>query len=239
MEANREDAGTYMDGNNISTTPINDAEAENNNELNFNQFWLNQLTSADSWDNFEATLHNFTVATLEKAKKHTHDDSNNSNRPRPQARPNNVPPRAINRRPQNYFHARAASRIQGLYKMARKRAFHHITKENDVKYDGGKGRAEAFFTDIQGRTSTSINLKTFYNNMFPKLTTTTSLTTLLTSKEVTNRLNKMSNTSPGPDKLEYKHMKTIDNTGRILTYIFNKCREMQKIPKLWKTALLY
>ena len=144
MEANREDAGAYMDGNNISTIPINDAEAENN----FNQFWLNQLTSADSWDNFEATLHNFTVAALEKAKKYTNDDNNNNNRPRPQPRPNNVPPRAINRRPQNFFDARGASRIQRLYKMARTRAFRHITKENDVKYDDGKGRAEAFFTEI-------------------------------------------------------------------------------------------
>ena len=149
MEANREDAGTYMDvnNNNISPTPVNDAEAENNNELNFNQFWLNQLTSADSWDNFEATVHDFTVAALEKAKKHTNDDNNNNNRPRPQPRPNNAPPpppRAINRRPQNFFDAREASRIQRLYKMAKKRAFRHITKENDVKYDGGKGRAEAF-----------------------------------------------------------------------------------------------
>ena len=46
----------------------------------------------------------------------------------------------------------------------------------------------------------------------------------------------MANTSTGPDKLEYKHMQTIDNTGHILTYMFNKCREMQKILKLWKTA---
>ena len=55
-------------------------------------------------------------------------------------------------------------------------------------------------------------------------------------KEVTNRLNKMSNTSPGPDELEYKHLKIIDNTGRILSYIFNKCRQEQKIPNLWKSA---
>ena len=46
----------------------------------------------------------------------------------------------------------------------------------------------------------------------------------------------MSKTSPGPDKLEYKHLKVIDNTCRILSYIFNKCQQEQKIPKLWKSA---
>ena len=189
MEANREDAGIYdMDDNNNNTSPTpiinNDSEAENTNELNFNQFWLNQLTYADSWDNVEATLHNFMVAASEKAKRQTNEDNNNNNRPRPQPRPNNVPPRAINRRPQNFIDAREASRIQRLYQMARKRTFHHITKENDVKYDGGKGRAEAFFNDIHSGKNIDIDkLKIFYNNMPPKQTITMSLTTLSPAKK--------------------------------------------------------
>ena len=113
--------------------------------------------------------------------------------------------------------------------MARKRPFRHITKENDVKYDGGKGRAEAFFTDIHsGKNIDTDELKDLLQQYVPKVNNNDVLNNPITSKEVTNRLNKMSNTSPGPDKLEYKHMKTIDNTGRILTYIFNKCREMQR-----------
>ena len=79
-------------------------------------------------------------------------------------------------------------------------------------------------------------IKNLLQQYVPKANNNDVLNNPITSKEVTNRLNKMSNTSPTPDKLEYKHMKTIDNTGRILTYIFNKCREMQKISKLWKTA---
>ena len=95
VEANREDAGLFnieVNNTNTSPTPVrnNDAEAENTTELNLNQFWLNQLSNADSWDNFEVTLHNLTVVDLEKAKKHTSEDNNN-NRPRPQPRPNNVP----------------------------------------------------------------------------------------------------------------------------------------------------
>ena len=70
-----------------------------------------QLSNADSWDNFEVNLNNFTVAALEKAKKHTNDYNINNNRPRPQPRPNNVPPRAINKRPQNFFDAREKIKI--------------------------------------------------------------------------------------------------------------------------------
>ena len=46
----------------------------------------------------------------------------------------------------------------------------------------------------------------------------------------------MSDNSPGSDRIYYKHIKTIDNTGRILSYMFNKCREGQRIPNMWKTA---
>ena len=182
-------------------------------------------------------MNNFTVAALEKAKKYSNDYNNNNNRPRPQPRPNNVPPRTINRRPQNFFDAREASRLQRLYKMARKKAFRHITKDNDIKYDGGKGRAEAYFTDVHSGKSIDINnLKELLQQYVPKANNNDIFNNPFTYKEVTSRLNKMSNTSPGPDKLEYKHMKTIDNTGRILTLIFNKCKEEQRIPKLWKTA---
>ena len=70
----------------------------------------------------------------------------------------------------------------------------------------------------------------------PKAHIDTIFSNPIKNKEVTNRLNKMSNTSPGPDKLEYKHLKIIDNTGYNLSYIFNKCRQEQKIPNLWKSA---
>ena len=241
MEANREDAGldnVEENNDNNPTPPVHnrDADAESTNDPNFNQYWVSQLSNADSWDNFEVELNNFTVAALEKAKKYSNDYNINSNRRRPQPKPNNVPPRAINRRPQNFFDAREASKLQRLYKMAKK-SICHITKDNDIKYDDGKGRAEAYFTDVHSGKSIDVNnLKELLQQHVPKANNDEIFNNPFTYKEVPSRLNKMSNTSPGPDELEYKYMKTIDNTGQILTFIFNKCKEEQRIPKLWKTA---
>ena len=238
--ANGDDMINTPEYNDINNTPQhvvnNDAEANNLNEPNFYQHWLNKLSQADSWESFEITLNDFTVAALEKARLHNNYNIN-SNRPRPQPRPNNVPPRAINRRPQHFFDAREASRIQRLYTMARKRAFRHITKENDIKYDGGKGRAEAFFKEIHSGKNIYLNqLNELLHQYVPKAHNNDIFIHPINNKEVINRLNKMSNTSPGTDKLEYKHLKIIDNTGRILSYIFNKCRQEQRIPNLWKCA---
>ena len=121
--------------------------------------------------------------------------------------------------------------------MARKRAFRQITKDNDTKYDGGKGRAEAYFNDVHsGKNIDSVKLNELLQQYIPKSSDNSIFRDPFTNKEITTRLNKMSNTSPGPDKIEYKHLKSIDNTGRVLTFIFNKCREAQRIPNLWKTA---
>ena len=121
--------------------------------------------------------------------------------------------------------------------MARKRAFCYITKENDIKHDEGKGSAEAFFKDSHSGKNIDINkLNELLHQYMPKAHNNDIFTNPINNKEVTNRLNKMSNTSHGPDKLEYKHLKVINNTGRILSHIFNKCREERKIPNLWKSA---
>ena len=238
MEANRASAGPNNNNSAKNNAPTNLPPAprqndnavnenNNNNEINFNQFWLNQLSSTDTWADFEAKMNEFTVAALEEARKHNHASNNNHDtRPRPQPRPNNVPPRATNRRPQNFYDAREASRLQRLYKMARKRAFRQITKDNDTKYDGGKGRAEAYFNDVHsGKNIDSVKLNELLQQYIPKSSDNSIFRDPFTNKEITTRLNKMSNTSPGPDKIEYKHLKSIDNTGRVLTFIFNKCRE--------------
>ena len=56
------------DDNNINNTPQhvvnNDAETNNLNELNFDQHWLNKLSQADSWESFEITPNDITVAAL-------------------------------------------------------------------------------------------------------------------------------------------------------------------------------
>ena len=79
---------------------------------------------------------------------------------------------------------------------------------------------EAFFKDIHSGKNIDLNqLNELLHQYVPKAHNSDIFINSISNKEVTNRLNKMSNTSPGPNKLEYKHLKIIDNTGRILSYI--------------------
>lgn len=245
-----DNANTDLNANeNISPSNNNNVgETDNNHSVeNFNDLWINKFTNASSWPEFEQLTNDFSIAALEKARKllseKYHNSNSNNNRPRPQPRPQNVPPRAVNRRPQNFYDAREASRIQRLYRAARKRAFRQVTKDNDISYDGGKAKAENYFTNIHGAREIDINkLNNYLSDFVPRASNNDIFVNPFSNKEVINRLKRMSNTSPGPDKLEYRHLKAIDGTGRLIALIFNKCREEQKIPQMWKiahTVLIY
>lgn len=52
----------------------------------------------------------------------------------------------------------------------------------------------------------------------------------------------MSNSAPGKDKVEYRHLRMVDPECRIITLIFNNCMDAKKIPTSWKqstTILIY
>ncbi|GBN69623.1 hypothetical protein AVEN_81973-1 [Araneus ventricosus] len=55
-------------------------------------------------------------------------------------------------------------------------------------------------------------------------------------KEVSTKLKKADNTSPGPDRITYHHWRQIDPSANTLTTIFNLCLEFKKIPEDWKSA---
>lgn len=57
-----------------------------------------------------------------------------------------------------------------------------------------------------------------------------------TNQEVVRRLRRSENTAPGGDRLTYRHWKTLDPDGILLTLIYNTCLKYKKIPPAWKTA---
>ena len=64
----------------------------------------------------------------------------------------------------------------------------------------------------------------------------------MSNKEIKDKLKCMSNSAPGKDKVEYRHLKLVDPNCDILGLIFNKCLEEKKIPLSWKqstTILIY
>ena len=52
----------------------------------------------------------------------------------------------------------------------------------------------------------------------------------------------MSNSAPGKDRVEYRHLRQVDPECKALTCIFNKCLKQKQIPSIWKestTILIY
>ena len=53
----------------------------------------------------------------------------------------------------------------------------------------------------------------------------------MTQKEIKSKLRSMSNSAPGKDRVEYRHLKLVDPNCKVLGAIFNKCLGESKIPK--------
>lgn len=60
----------------------------------------------------------------------------------------------------------------------------------------------------------------------------------ITSAEVLHVLNKHSNNNggTGPDRVSYSMLKNFDPNGVILSALFNKCLQLQRIPRHWKRS---
>ncbi len=59
----------------------------------------------------------------------------------------------------------------------------------------------------------------------------------LTSAEVMNKLHKLSNSSPGADHVEYRHLQIVDPKCKILTTMFNRCLDENDVPADWKSSV--
>ncbi|GIY31133.1 retrovirus-related Pol polyprotein from type-2 retrotransposable element R2DM [Caerostris darwini] len=55
-------------------------------------------------------------------------------------------------------------------------------------------------------------------------------------KEVWSLLKKAENTAPGPDRLTYHHLRTVDPGARLLSKIFNLCVRFRRVPSSWKVS---
>lgn len=55
-----------------------------------------------------------------------------------------------------------------------------------------------------------------------------------TPEEVVRRIRKFENSSPGEDRLTYKHWLVLDPEGQLLHRLFNICLAHQRIPESWK-----
>ena len=233
------------DGNgNNPPTPVNTPTMDHGNEKDseFVREWHNRFTSATSFVEFSRLCDLFAAEVASKGKEIS---GNNPTRgrpiPNPRNRPNGRVPLSNRRRLQ--FNPRDAKRIQILYRLSKKRAARQILKENNTSYSGTKERAEQYFSETFSPSTINIDAVTAsLNEHVPSTNEDPSLMAPIANKEIKSKLRSMSNSAPGRDKVEYRHLKLVDPNCKFLGAIFNKCLKENKIPATWKqstTILIY
>jgi hypothetical protein len=121
-----------------------------------------------------------------------------------------------------------ARRIQTLFRLSKERAARRILQDNNTIYTGTKDQAYELISSLSDNV--------------PPAEVDHSLMDPMNSKEIKDKLKCMSNSAPGKDRVEYRHLKLVDPNCSILGLIFNKCLEEKKIPLSWKqstTILIY
>ena len=104
-------------------------------------------------------------------------------------------------------------------------------------YTGSLHDAESYFRkSFDFKTCDIDALKKSLDSHVPSVEIDDSLFNPPTKEEIVCKLKSVSNTSPGPDKIEYRHLKRIDPDGIILSLIFNSCFLEKHVPPSWKSA---
>ena len=139
------------------------------------------------------------------------------------------------------YDAQEASRLQKLYRHSRKRAFRMVLGKAVDRYSGGRESAEVFSPGF----SPPIVDPVVISREFSKYVSPTNearaegaaLSAPIGQKEISDRLGRMSNSAPGPDRVEYQHLKRMDGACRVTLEIFNRCLCTLRIPASWKRAI--
>jgi hypothetical protein len=217
-------------------------ESNSSNTSEFVREWSSRISTVQSFDDFCSKCDDFASAVVMEAKS----SPVNKQRPgRPVRNPRNRP----NNRMPNQNRCLLACNpieaciIQTLFRLSKKRAARHILQDNNTIYTGTKEQAQDYFTNTFSTSSVDLDelLSSLTNNV-PSVEVDQSLTDPMSTKDIKDKLKSMSNSAPGKDRVEYRHLKSVNPNCSVLSLIFNKCLEEKKIPLSWKqstTILIY
>ncbi|CAB4028427.1 Hypothetical predicted protein, partial [Paramuricea clavata] len=234
------------DGNsNTNTTESvhSSSEQASSNTSEFVRKWSNRISTTESFDDFCHKCDDYANAVVLEVKSSGANNSNRCGRPVRNARnrPNSRLPNP-NRRPL-ISNPIQAGRIQTLFRLSNKRAARKILQDNNITYTGTKDQAQEYFTDTFSTSTVDLNeLVSSLSDNVPSTDIDQSLMDQMSPKEIKDKLKSMSNSAPGKDKVEYRHLKLVDPDCKVLSLIYNKCLEEKKIPSSWKqssTILIY
>jgi hypothetical protein len=200
----------------------------------FQARWSASLSTNSTWVDFSDKMDQFAIDVVNTCNVHYRSPKNRPGprRPnRPSARPANN-----NRQPIGYNPVEAR-KIQTLYRISKKRAARKIIDDSKPSYSGSVEDANDFFERVFGPRNCDVDkVKSGLNEFVPSGPADDNLGTPTTPKEVEKKLKSLSNSAPGVDRVEYRHLKTIDPKGSLLSSIFNRCLAEEDVPSQWKIA---
>ncbi|CAB4034717.1 Hypothetical predicted protein [Paramuricea clavata] len=205
----------------------------------FKDKWTSAFSSDIPWSEFCSLCDEFVVETRSLALEIAANSSPTSYRPKPLPRCNRPSGRrtAFRHRPL-LSNPAEAQRIQTLYRHSRKKAARKILSPNCPPYSGSIENAESFFKDTFSLRNCDItSLQDKLNDLTTPAAIDDSLFTTSTSKEIRRKFVSAANTSPGPDRVEYRHLKRVDPSCSILSLLFSHCFKKRDVPPAWKSAI--
>lgn len=200
--------------------------------VDFQNRWSSVFSADSFWQDFSSKCSDFADDVLKTSVL-----SSKKSRPTPRR-----PDRPVARAPSNNrrhleFNPILARRIQSIYRISKKRAARQILNNNSPSFTGTADEANAFFTKVFDNKDCNPELiKQKLEECVPTGPTDDSLTANPTPAEITKKLRSLSNSAPGADKVEYRHLKAVDPKGEILSLIYARCLSECDVPASWKTS---
>ena len=204
----------------------------------FKDKWTDIFSSDITWSEFCSNCDQFAVETRSLALEMAANFSPTSHRRKPLQRCNRPSGRrpAFRHRPL-LLNPAEAQRIQTLYRHSKKKAARKILSPNCPSYSGSIESAESFFRiTFSLRNCDITSLQNKLNDLTTPAPIDDSLFSPPTNKEIRRKLSSSANTSPGPDCVEYRHLKRVDPSCSILSLLFNHCFKRRDVPPAWKSA---
>ena len=139
------------------------------------------------------------------------------------------------------FDVQEASRLQKLYRTSKKRAMRTVLDGSDTKYTGSEETLMEYFTEVFSprevdKEIIGVDSSLLFPNSAQARESGSDLLRPVSQREVSMRLSRMSNSAPGKDRLEYRHIRQADGAFRVTVAIFNRCLRDGRVPASWKTA---
>ena len=136
-----------------------------------------------------------------------------------------------------HFNPIDARRIQTLYRISKKRAARKVFEDSSPTYTGSVDDANSFFSKVFDNKDCNIeNILDRLQEFVPKGPTDDGLLLPPSSEEISKKFCSLSNSSPGANKVEYRHLKSVDPKCNILALIFARCMTQCDVPESWKTS---